>query len=79
MAKENFIPGEEEINWNQNPHVTPISNIRLKPKSPDLSNLSDYKNVHPFLKTLSKKTRETFPLEGRLKYFLKNLEKVTSD
>ena len=75
MAKENFISGEEEINWNQNPHVRPISNIRLKPKSPDLSNLSDYKNVHPFLKTLSKKTRETFPSRRKVKIFFEKLGK----
>ena len=36
MAKENFIPGEEEVNWNQNPHATPISSISLKSKTPDL-------------------------------------------
>ena len=79
MAKENFIPGEEEVNWNQNSHVTPTSTISPKPKTPDLLNLSDYQKVHPFVKTLFKETRETFPLAGRLKYFLKNWEKVTND
>ena len=74
MAKENFNPGEEEVNWNQNPHVTPISSISLKPKTPDLLNLSDYQKGHPFVKTLFQETRETFPLGGRLKYFLKNWE-----
>ena len=79
MTKENFIPGEEEINWNQNPHVTPISSISLKPKTSDLLNLSNYQKVHPFVKTLFQETRETFPLAGRLKYFLKNWEKFTND
>ena len=79
MAKENFILGEEEVNWNQNPHVTPTSSISLKLKTPDLLNLSDYKKVHPFVKTLFKETRETFPIAGKLKYFLKNWEKVTND
>ena len=79
MTKENFISGEEEVNWNQNPHVTPTPSISLKLKTPDLLNLSDYKKVHPFVKTLVKETRETFPLAGSLKYFLKNWEKVTND
>ena len=77
MAKEIFIPGEEEVNWNQNTHVTPTSSISPKPKTPDLLNLNDYQKVHPFAKTLFKETRETFPLAGKLKYFLKNQEKVT--
>ena len=76
MAKENFISGKEEVNWNQNPHVTPTPSISLKPKTPDLLNLSNYKKVHPFVKTLVKETRETFPLAGRLKYFLKNWKKI---
>ena len=38
MAKENFIPGEEEVNWNQNFHVTPASGISPKPKTTDLLN-----------------------------------------
>ena len=42
MAKENFIPGEEERNWSQNSHVTPTSSISLKPKTPDILNLSYY-------------------------------------
>ena len=79
MTKENFIPGEEEVNWNQNSHVTPKSSISPKPKTPDLLNLSEYQKVHPFVKTLFKETRGTFPLAGRLKYFLKNWEKVTND
>ena len=40
MAKENFIRGEGEVNWNHNPYVTSI--ISLKPKIPDLLNLSNY-------------------------------------
>ena len=79
MARENFIPGEEEVNWNQNSHVTPTSSISPKPKKPGLLNLSDYQKVPPFVKTLFKETRETFPLAGRLKYILKNWEKVTND
>ena len=51
----------------------------LKLKTPDLLNLSDYQKVQLFVKKLFKKTRETFPLAGRLKYFLKNWEKVTND
>ena len=80
MFKEKFIPGEEvEVNWDHNPHVTPTSSISLKPKTPDLLNLSDYPKVHPFVKTLFKETRKTFPLAGLLKYFLKNWEKVTNN
>ena len=73
MARENFI------NWNLNLHVMPTSSINLKPKTPDVLNLSDFKRVHPFVKTLFKETTETFPLAGSLKYFLKNWEKVTND
>ena len=29
MAKENFIPGMEEVNWNQNSHMTPAFSIIL--------------------------------------------------
>ena len=76
MAKENFISGEEEVNWNQNPHVTPTSSISLKPRTPDLLNLSDYQKVYPFVKTFFKETRETFPLAGKLKYFLKAGKKL---
>ena len=79
MAKENLIPGEEEVNWNHKAHVTPPSSISLKPKRPDLLNLSDYQKVQPFVKTLFKETRKTFLLAGRLKYFLKNWGKVTND
>ena len=79
LAKENFIPEEKEVNCNQNPHVAPKSSISLKPKTPDLLNLSDYQKVYPFVKTLFRETRETFPLAGRLKYFLKNWEKVRND
>ena len=57
--------------------MTPTSSISPKPKTPDLLNLNDYQKVYPFVKTLFKETRETFPLGGRLKYFLKNWEKVT--
>ena len=57
MTKENFIPGEEEVNWNQKPHVTPTSSISLKPKTPDVLNLSDYEQVQPFVKTPFKGTR----------------------
>ena len=49
--------------------------ISLKPKTPVLLNLRDYKKVHTFVKTFFKETRETFPLVGRLKYFLENWEK----
>ena len=52
--------------------LTPTSSISPKPKTPDLLNLNDYQKVHPFAKTLFKETRETFPLAGKLKYFLKN-------
>ena len=55
------------------------SSISTKPKTSDLLNLSNYQKVHPFVKTLFKETRETFPLSGRLKYFLKNWEKVTNN
>ena len=80
MFKEKFIPGEEvEVNWDHNRNVTPTSSISLKPKTPDLLNLSDYPKVHPFVKTLFKETRKTFPLAGLLKYFLKNWEKVTNN
>ena len=67
-----FAPEEEGVNWNQKPHVAPISSISLKPKTPDLLNLNDYQKVHLFVKTFFKETRETFPLAGRLKYFLTN-------
>ena len=79
MANESFVPGEEEVNWNQNQHVTPTSSISLKPKPSSLLNLSHYQKVHPFVKRLVKETRETFLIAGRLKYFLKNWEKVTND
>ena len=69
MAKENFIPEEEEVSWNHNLHVIPTSSISLKPKTQDLLNLSNYKKIHSFVKTLFKETRETFPLAGRLTYF----------
>ena len=74
-----FIPREEKVNWNHNPHVTPTSSIRLKPKTPDILNLTDYQKVHSFAKALFKEIRETFHLAGRLKYLLKNWEKVTND
>ena len=59
--------------------MTPPSSLSLKPKTPDLLNLSDYKKVHPFVKKLFKETRETFPVAGKLKYFLKSWEEVTND
>ena len=59
--------------------MTPTFSISTKPKTPDLLNLSNYQKVHPFVKTLFKETRENFPLAGRLKYFLKNWEKVTNN
>ena len=34
--------------------------------------LFNYQKVQPFVKTLSRKTRENIPLAERLKYFLKN-------
>ena len=79
MAIENFIPGEEEVNWNHNPHVTPPSSISLKRKRPDLLNLSDYQKVHPSVKIPFKETRKTFPLAGRLKYFLEKWGKFRND
>ena len=42
-------------------------------------NLSDYQKVHPFVRTLFKETRETSPPARKLKYFLKNWDKVTND
>ena len=59
--------------------MTPPSSLSLKPKTPNLLNLSDYKKVHPFVKKLFKETRETFPLAGKLQYFLKSWEEVTND
>ena len=76
MGKENFIPGEEEVNWNHNPYMTPPPSVSLKPKVPDLLNLSDYQKVHQFKKALLKETRETFPLAGKLNFFLRNWEKL---
>ena len=58
--------------------MTPPSSINLNLKTPDVLNFSFYKKVHPFVKTLFKETRESFPLAGTLIYFLKNLEKVAS-
>ena len=75
MIKENFIPRKEEVNWNQNSYVTPTFSISPKAKTPDLLNLSDYQKVYPFVQTLFKETRETFPLAARLKYFLKKMGK----
>ena len=74
MAKENFIPREEEVNWNHNPHVTSPSSISLKPKTPEILNLIVYKKVLPFVKNLFKETRDTFPMAGRL-IFLKRTGK----
>ena len=59
--------------------MTPPSSINLNLKTPDVLNFSNYKKVHPFVKTLFKETRKTFPLAGRLIYFLKNWEKVAID
>lgn len=70
---------EGEVNWNHRLLVTPTYRIYLKPKAPDLLNLSDYQKVYPLIKTLFKETRETFPLAGKLNYFLKIWEKVTND
>lgn len=42
---------EKEAEQNDNNlHVAPPSNTNLKPKPPDLLNLNDSKNVHPFVK-----------------------------
>ena len=71
-----FVPGEEEVNWNHNLHMIPPSSISMKPKSPDLLNLSDYKKVHSSVKIFFKETIEIFPRKGRVKYFLKKLETV---
>ena len=43
MAKGNFNSREEEVNWNQNAHVTSAFSIHLKSKTPNLLNLSDCK------------------------------------
>ena len=59
--------------------MTPPSSINLNLKTPDVLNISDYKKIHPFIKTLFQETRETFPLAGRLIYFLKKSEKVAND
>ena len=58
MAKENLISWEEIVNWNHNPHVTPTSSVSLKPKKPNLSNLTEYQKVQPFVIKLFKETRE---------------------
>ena len=55
------------------------SSVFLKPKTPDLLNLNDYKNVHPFVKTVFKETWETFALAGRLNYFLKNWDNFVNN
>ena len=44
---------------------TPTSSISPRPKTLDLLNLSDHQKPHPFVKTLFKENRETFPLTGR--------------
>ena len=46
------------VNWNHNPHLTPTSSVSLKPKTPNLSNLTEYQKVQPFVIKLFKKTRE---------------------
>ena len=57
MAWENFTVEEEEVNQNHNLHGASPSTINLKPKTPDLWNLNDYKNLHQFAKIISKETR----------------------
>ena len=57
IVKERFIPGEEEVNFNYNTHVTPISGISLRPKTPDILDLRNYEKVHPFVKGFFKETR----------------------
>ena len=59
--------------------MTPSPSTKLKVKTPDLLNLNEYKNVHPFVKMLFQENKESFPPAGKLKYFLKNWEKVTND
>lgn len=46
---KDYEENEAEQNDN-NLHVPPPSNINLKPNLPDLLNLNDSKNVHPFVK-----------------------------
>ena len=48
---------EEEVNFNYNTHVTPISSISLKPKTLNIFNLSNYQKFHPFSKQFFKETR----------------------
>ena len=57
--------------------MEPPLSVRPKSKTPDLFNLSDYKKVHPFLKT--RRPDKLFYLAGRRKYFLKNWEKVINN
>ena len=75
MAKENFIPEEEEVSWNHNLHVIPTSSISLKPKIQDLLNLSNYKKIHSFVKG----DQRNFSSGRKINIFLKNWEKVTND
>ena len=49
------------------PCDTYIQHMSQKTKTPDLLNLNNCQKVHPFVKTLFKEIRETFPLAGRLK------------
>ena len=57
MVKVNFIPGEEEVNFDYNTHVTPIFSISLKSKTPDILNLRNCQKLHPFVKPFFKETR----------------------
>ena len=64
-GQRKFYSREEEVNGNQNSHVTPTFSIIptptfsiiLKPKTSDLLNSNDYQKFHPFIKTLLKETR----------------------
>ena len=69
LAKENFTLVEEEVNWNHNHHVTYPSSLSLKPKTQDFLNLNDCKKVQPFVKSLFKETRETFPIIESINIF----------
>ena len=57
MVKVHFIPGEEEVSFDYNTHVTPISSISLKSKTPEILNLRNCQILQPFVKRFFKETR----------------------
>ena len=79
MAKENFIPrgGRGKLE-SQLPCDTYIQH-KSETKNTRPFKFKQLPKNSPNCKTLFKETREIFPLAGRLKYFLKNWEKVTND